>query len=509
MELSRTLSAELEIGALCSLIVERLSSLLAPDVCSLLFVNEAKREVYIREAKNLGSVAKFQFAASLDSGLFAEIIRTQKTLWAHHYSARVAREASKHPEGGPFGHRPGPVLVAPLVADLRVQGILVLARKRSRPSFLPQHKALVEILCAQIAQAIDNAWLYGQLRSLNASLESKVASRTKELAEKASVLEDTLRRLSEMQLSYIQREKLASLGQLSAGIAHEINNPLAYAMSNVAVGRERIAKILVADEFRKTKGILSEGAWHGLQSIRPLLDLLSLRSDLAREVSDFEQDCEQVPADQQPALAVEFLTYLKARGLAESAGLLQLRQLDESLGHATEGLERVKRIVGDLRAFAHPDKGQAELVDLDEEIRRTLTLVDHVAKQAQVQLVFSGGMKATYLCHASRMSQVVMNLVVNAIHASNTGSTVEIRTSDAPSGVTVEVRDFGTGIAPEHLDRIFDPFFTTKAVGEGTGLGLSVCYRIVADHGGRIDVQSVIGHGTTFAVRLPPPFARS
>lgn len=389
-----------------------------------------------------------------------------------------------------------------------MQGILVLARTRGREPFVPGEQLLVDVLCSQIAQSIDNAWLYGQLRARERELEDKVAERTRQLDAKARVLERALLDLEEMQTQYVQREKMASLGQLTAGIAHEINNPLAYATSSVAVARDRLARQRWCLEVERARADFQAdpdpaGAW---EALLPKLQRLEAAGLLVADIADFRTDAVPLAPDARRELALRFLEFAGERlcGAGQQSGESLMARVDQGLARAAEGLERVKQIVLDLRLFSRLDQADSEAADLDQGISLTIGMTRHLAKERGVVVEFEPGMKGPYSCRSSWMNQVVMNLVVNAIQASSEGDTVVVRTRDEPGQVSIEVQDRGVGIPKEVLPKIFDPFFTTKPVGEGMGLGLALCYRVVSDHGGRIDVRSEFGAGSTFVIVLPP-----
>jgi PAS domain S-box-containing protein len=260
----------------------------------------------------------------------------------------------------------------------------------------------------------------------------------------------------------VQTEKLVSLGQLVAGVAHEINNPLAFVTNNVAVIE------------------------------RDLLDLITLVGLFRRAREDGNAD----RASQDDPI----------RTLSESIDLgYTLENLPRIIERTREGLRRIERIVKELRLFARVDEGELNLVDLNPGIESSLNMVQGYARKRGVQLVLDLGALPAIRCRAARIHQVVVNLLMNAIDAcSNEGSvTVRTRTDPEAGGVRIEVADTGSGIEPAIRDRIFDPFFTTKPFGQGTGLGLSISYGIVQEHGGTIEFQSTPGSGTCFAVRLP------
>jgi two-component system, NtrC family, sensor kinase len=284
--------------------------------------------------------------------------------------------------------------------------------------------------------------------------------------ERVIRLERTLteqnRVLRETQAALILSQNLASVGQLAAGMAHEINNPLAIVMNNLALlRRDALALLNVLDVYR--------GAREGLARVEPAL---------AAEVALLEEEID--------------LDYVRA-----NFGWL----LDKSL----EGLRRVRDIVHNLRDFARLDEAEFKEADLNAALASTIEVLRHEIETKEVHMErFFEPLPMVYCC-PGKIDQLFLNLLLNSIQACAPQGVVEVRTRVEPArcGAVIEVRDNGQGIAPDHLPHIFEPFFTTKAVGQGRGLGLSVCYGIVRDHGGVIEVESAPGQGSVFRVRLP------
>jgi two-component system, NtrC family, sensor kinase len=258
----------------------------------------------------------------------------------------------------------------------------------------------------------------------------------------------------------VQAEKLAGLGQMVAGVAHEINNPLAFVSNNVAVLQRDLAELI------EILALYKQGE-DALLAVEPGL------------VVDIRDHCERVDLD------------------------YTLSNLPRLLDRTRDGLGRIQQIVRDLRVFARLDEGILNEVDLNEGVSSTITIVQGHAKKKRVQIEKDLGTLPAMTCYGAKLNQVVMNLVMNAIDACPDGGTVTVRTRAEDDGVRLDVIDTGTGIDPEIRERIFDPFFTTKPVGVGTGLGLSISYGIVQDHGGKIEVESTPGQGSRFTVRLP------
>jgi two-component system NtrC family sensor kinase len=273
-------------------------------------------------------------------------------------------------------------------------------------------------------------------------------------AERLVKLEHNLaeqnRILRETQAALVQTEKLASLGRLAAGVAHEINNPIAYVTNNlVVIRRDTHAALAALDAYRR--GDAAEGAQ------------LEEKADIGYLRENFTRTC------------------------------------DKTL----EGLQRVRDIVRNLRDFARLDEAEFKEADLNTALKSTIEIVRHQIKEKSIRLETNFDPLPSVLCHPGKINQVFLNLLVNAIQACSQGGVVATRTRAEPDRVVVEVQDNGCGISPEHKMRLFEPFFTTKPIGQGTGLGLSVSFGIVRDHGGAIDVESEVGRGSTFRVRLP------
>ena len=262
-----------------------------------------------------------------------------------------------------------------------------------------------------------------------------------------------------MQAQLLQQEKMASIGQLAAGVAHEINNPLGYVHSNLGTLANYARDVLrVIDAYQKAEVTDNSGspAWVAVHNVTRGVDLDYVRTDMLDLVAESQ-----------------------------------------------EGVRRVEKIVGDLKDFsrAEPDEDWA-MADLHRGLDSTLNIVyNEIKYKAVVEKQY--GELPLVECRLSQLNQVFMNLLVNASQAIVGRGVIRVVTGVEGSEVWVDIIDNGAGMKPDVLARIFDPFFTTKAIGAGTGLGLSVSYRIVEGHGGRIEVESEPGRGTRFRVWLP------
>ena len=284
-------------------------------------------------------------------------------------------------------------------------------------------------------------------------IDAELLSRNKELTEVNA-------KLFQAQEQLLQAEKMASLGQLAAGVAHEINNPVGFVSSNLgSLERyiEDLFKLLAACEAHEHE--LKADTLAALQTLKQDIDIAFLREDV-------------------------------------------MSLLRESM----EGMQRVKQIVQDLKDFSHVGEAERQWANLERGLDSTLNMVRNEVKyKAEVIKEYAG--VPDIECVPSQLNQVFMNLIVNAAHAIEERGTITVRTGSDAEKVWVEVVDTGSGISKDHLPRIFEPFYTTKPVGKGTGLGLSLSYGIVQRHRGSIEVTSEVGKGSCFRVTLPIQYA--
>ncbi len=268
--------------------------------------------------------------------------------------------------------------------------------------------------------------------------------------------------LKAQQAQLVQQEKLAGLGQLAAGVAHEINNPIGYVLSNLTT-------------LAEYGSILSE--------------YIAAYTSISVHADKDDPRVQEALQTIEKLKSVDDLSYI-------------LEDLGVAVAESKEGAERVRDIVRGLRDFARPDGSTPKNVDLNQCVRSALRISSNAVK-SHCEVIEDWGTPPIVQGFPGELNQVFVNLFINAAQALPEGGQIRVSTRTGDHGAVVEVADTGTGIAPEHLSSIFDPFFTTKNVGEGTGLGLSISHGIIQKHGGTIGVESCVGEGTRFLIHLP------
>lgn len=304
------------------------------------------------------------------------------------------------------------------------------------------------------------------LRESEHQLEQRVQERTQELEQANAALQAEqaeqkrlIDKLADTRSQLVQSEMMAAVGQLAAGVAHEINNPLGFIVSNIAVMQ---------------------------RYVESLLDALGRQGELlAPWLTDNPELCEKLKLVEEeidlPFIRDDFPPLIR-----------------DSLG----GLARVRQIVQDLREFSFVDRKDWQAVDLNRCLQSTLGIMaNDFGERISVSCAFGDLPMVT--CNAPQLNQVFRNVLLNAVQAIEGKGEISVSTRSADDAVEIEIADNGHGIAPENLDRVFEPFFSTRGVGQGMGLGLAVAYHLLKRHGGSIAAASEVGKGTRFVLRLP------
>lgn len=295
-------------------------------------------------------------------------------------------------------------------------------------------------------------------------LNQEVHNLQRDLIRKKRDLERTLKELRETQAMLIHSEKMNSLGSLVAGVAHEINNPVSFVTGNIHNVREAFGDLSAA--YMRLESLLSERAG---------------------------EDAGELLEGVRDEFDVDFL----------------LEDFDDLCNGMADGTSRVEKIVKDLRTFSRHDQAALKLMDLREGIESALTIAGSAIKEKDIRTDLDPGQLPQVECYAAELDQVFLNLILNAVQAMERGGVLTISGAEDHENVLLTFADTGCGIPPEIRDRIFDPFFTTKPVGSGTGLGLSLAYKIIAEmHGGTIAVDSKPGIGSTFTITIPKDIKR-
>jgi two-component system, NtrC family, sensor kinase len=301
-----------------------------------------------------------------------------------------------------------------------------------------------------------------KLKRLNESLEERVTERTSKLEEVNRELEAShqklelaYRELKDKQATILHQDKMACIGLLAAGVAHDINNPIGFVSSNLSELAEYVPRLC---RFIK---------------------------------------------EQEEILAASGIETERLRQTREELQLdYMLEDIDSLIEESLEGTERVSKIVQNLRAFSRIDDSEARFTDIHECLDSTINITSHELRY-KATVVREYGELPRVLCRAQQINQVLMNLLINAAQSIEEQGTVTVRTWSENGFVCISIADTGCGIDEENCKQIFEPFFTTKEVGKGTGLGLSIVYDIIKKHKGDISVESTPGLGTTFTLRLP------
>ncbi len=365
-------------------------------------------------------------------------------------------------------------VVAPVFIDHKLSAILILGEKVSENVYEDEDIDLLKTVANQSAIAIRNARLYNELeeRVKGRTLELTEANEhlTAEVTERKRAEDDLIKTTNELhrinqelkatQSQMLQREKMASVGQLAAGVAHEINNPTSFVASNLET---------LGTYFDETK------------------EVITCQNEIIKALqgSDESGALEKINALREKT-KIDYI-------LGDGKDLIE-----ESI----EGTDRITNIVKGLRTFARTDQNDSDHENINSCLESTLNIVWNELKYKST-VEKSYGELPLIECYPQQLNQVFMNILVNAAQAIETEGKIAIKTKHDGDSIYISISDNGCGIPADIQSKIFDPFFTTKEVGKGTGLGMSISYEIIKKHNGEIKVESEEGKGTTFVIQLP------
>ena len=461
LKASQSLSSEIELEKLLSTLLQVILESAGADKCALLM---PKSERWVIEAlSQLEQPAVVLRSLPFDDGQTVPVTlinRVKNTLTLAVIENAVI-DSTLAADPYMLHHSPKSILCAPILNQGKLIGILYLENSLTVGAFTRDRLEILHLLMSQVAISLENACLYMEL-------ENRVSDRTQALNQKNDQLQRTLKELHRTQAQMVQSEKMSALGQLVAGIAHEINNPINFISGNINYVEQHIQ------------------------------DLLYL-------LNTYQSHYHHPPESLQTELETVDFNFLK-------------EDLDNILKSMKVGSERIRQIILLLRNFSRLDESEYKAVNLHEGIDNTLMILQHRlnahAECPAIEIVKQYGDLPLVECYAREMNQVFMNLILNAIDALE-DAVLKRKTTENPiirivtehtdhNTVIVRFVDNGSGMTPQVQQKIFDPFFTTKPVGSGTGLGLSISYEIVVDkHKGQLTCDSIPNKGTELIIEIP------
>jgi len=377
----------------------------------------------------------------------------------------------------------GRITVFPITHELETIGYLILGYEkeedRSSCSLIPLGAFVQKVLNHLIVYSHKNlltSGLHGQVveesyvqLKQKAALLEKSKQKYRLLAEGLEIeVEKKTKEIKETQAQLMQQEKMASIGHLAAGVAHEINNPMGFISSNLNT---------LEDYDKDLRSLIEQytALVSGLKEAMATEEGRAAISERLGHISKIEKEMD-----------IDFI----------------LEDIPNLIKESLEGAERIKKIVIDLKDFAHPAEQKLECADINRNLESTLNIVWNELKY-KATVIKKYGELPEVRCYAQQLNQVFMNILVNAAQAIEKEGEIRIATRAVDGQVEIAISDTGSGIPKENLSKLFDPFFTTREVGKGTGLGLNVAYNIIQKHKGTIEVESEVGKGTTFTIRIP------
>ncbi|MEH2229269.1 MAG: AAA family ATPase [Nostoc sp.] len=464
LKASQTLSGEIELEKLLSVLLAIAIENAGADKCVLMLLQD--KRLSIKGSITLGTEPVVFQSLPVEDSQDIPLKLIYKVLHNRQTTMLIDASADRTLANDPYiiRQQPKSILCSPILHQGKLMGILYLENNLVTGAFTSDRLQVLNFLTTQAAISLENALLYHKLEDYSHTLEQKVEKRTQEITEKATQLESTLEKLYSTQSQLIQSEKMSGLGQLVAGIAHEINNPINFIYGNLQPASEYVASLIELNNL--------------YQELYP-----QPLPEIAEKIADIE---------------LEFIS----------------NDLQKLLLSMRVGADRIRKIVLSLRNFSRLDESEIKSVDIHSGIDSTLLILQHRlqsnSKHPEIAVIQKYGQLPSVNCYASALNQVFMNIINNAIDALeesdvNRQPTIIIQTEFREAKkVVIRIADNGIGMSESVQNKIFNPFFTTKSIGSGTGLGLSTSYSIVVEkHGGNLSCISAPGEGTEFIIEIP------
>ncbi len=476
---SQALSDQIYLNDLLSNLMKVIMENAAASKCALILSKNANLDLELTAIScndKISSISTELYSIPLESSekvpvrLINYVKRTKETIVID--DAETANDLDV--DSYILDEKPKSILCIPIINQGKLFGILYLENKLTLGVFTHNRIKILNLITNQAAISLKNAILYNNLveakedlENYNQTLEEKVTERTQEIKNQNQILKNAFKELQSTQAQLIQTEKMSSLGQMVAGIAHEINNPVNFIHGNIN---------------------------YASQYVKDLVELIDIYQ---QEYTDSNS----VVAEKASEIDLDFL----------------LEDLPKLLNSIKIGTSRIRNIVLGLRNFSRLDEAEMKSVDIHEGIENTLMILQHRFKakdsHPEIQVIKQYGQLPEIACYPSQLNQVFMNILGNAIDALEESQTKSQMISNPTINISTElvdsntarilIADNGMGIQEKVLEKIFDPFFTTKPVGSGTGLGLAISYQIVVDkHKGQLICSSVEGEGTEFIIEI-------
>jgi len=438
-EVSRKINTQLNLDLLLEDILDEAIALLNAEKGIVLLRNEGDGGLDVQVFRSGNDLNPFD-ANAMSRTIIEKVDKKSRPVLVERVSDIPSGDLSQ----SMVTHELKSILCVPMISHDVVTGVIYVDTSNEKCFFTKADLDFLVAFSNLACIAIDNAKNFQNIEYLNSNLENIVTRRTRELQQANFELIAANKQIVETQLQLVRSEKMASLGQLVAGVSHEVNSPLASINSNVDVFERGLGKIHLA-------------------------------------LASCDADAEDM---RKTVRTVEILSELT--GVCKTA------------------CHRISKIMAALKNFARLDEEEFKTVDLHEGLDSFLVLVEGEYRD-RIRIVKDYGEIPELRCQAGQINQVFMNIFVNACQAIPDEGEVIIKTRFSDDSISISIKDTGTGIHEDDLQKIFDPGFTTRGVGVGIGLGLSICHTIVSDHGGRIIVASQPGIGSDFTVEFPCP----